>query len=323
MDTAQLQARPSAARRRATDGQRTSPRMRRRTMAFYTFIAPWLLGFVCLGVLPLLLGFLTSLTNYDGLNLANIKFLGLRNYERVFTDPDARFSLGQTLRWAALNLPIWMSLSFILALILNREVKGRGLFRTLYYLPSIMPIVATVWIWKIFLDKNYGLLNAIISIFRPGTAIPWLSTQALLGLTWIAVWSGLGWGMVVFLAGLQDIPNELIEAARIDGASTFQVFRYVTVPLMTPIIFFVLINGLISSFQQFQFPLLLGTGTAQLSYPPRSVYLYMLHVYYQNFVYQRFGYGTALVWLLFVVIMALALLLFKTQRYWVYTEETE
>ena len=303
--------------------RRMSARTWRRTLAFYAFIGPWLAGFVLLGVVPLALALFLSTTNYDGLNWGQWKFQGLGNYARAFSDNDARHAFVQTLRWTGLNLPLWIVLSFILALILNQDVKGRGLFRTLYYLPNIIPIVATVWVWKIFLDKNYGLLNAIISLVRPGTAIPWLSTQALFGLTWIAVWSGMGWGMVIFLAGLQDIPDELIDAARIDGAGSLQVFWHITLPLMTPVIFLVLISGLIGSFQQFQLPLLLGTGTAQLSYPPRPVYLYMLHVYYQNFVYQRFGYGTALVWLIFIVILGLALVLFRTQRYWVYYESAE
>ena len=297
-----------------------SRRVWRRTVAFYLFIAPWLLGFVLLGIIPLILGLLTSLTNYDGLNLATIKFLGVRNYTRAFADPDVRFSFGRTLWWGALNTPAWLILSFILALILNQAVKGRGLFRTLYYLPSIIPAVATVWVWKIFLDQNYGLLNAIISLFRPGTAVPWLSEYALAGLTAIAVWGGLGGGMVIFLAGLQGIPDEVVEAARIDGANALQVFRYVTLPLMTPVIFFQLVLALIGSFQQLTLPLLLGKGSGQLAFPPRGIYLYMLNTYYQIFVYQRFGYGTALLWLLFIVVMLLTLLVFRTARYWVYSE---
>ena len=309
------------ARRRGLGRLLTSRRWR-RAMAAYAFIAPWLIGFVFLGVIPLLVGILTSMTNYDGLNLPTIKFLGLSNYTRAFSDPDVRFSFGRTLQWSVLNLPAWMVLSFILALILNQEVAGRGVFRTMYYLPSIVPAVATVWVWKIFLDRNYGLLNGMISVFRPGTAIPWLSDHALLGLTAISIWGGLGGGMVILLAGLQGIPDELIDAARIDGANSFQVFLKVTIPLMTPVIFFQLINGLIGSFQQLVIPLLLtgGGSSGQPPVPPRSVYLYMIHVNRQIFNLQRFGYGTALLWLLFIVIMALTLLVFRTARYWVYSE---
>jgi len=306
---------PKARRRRMTRAQR-------RTITFFLCILPWLLGFVFLMIVPLVVGFVGSLTNYDGLNPADAKFLGLRNYTRAFADPDTRFAFGRTLLWAAINLPTWVVLSFILALILNQDVKARGLFRTLYYLPSIVPAVATVWVWKIFLDQNFGLLNALIGIFKPGTALPWFSTYALQGLTAISVWGGLGWGMIVFLAGLQDIPDELVEAARIDGANALQVFRHVTIPLVTPVIFFVLVNGLIGAFQTFVIPLLLFAGAAGglPPVPPRSVYLYMIHVYHQIFDLSRFGYGLALVWILFAIIAVLTLVIFRTERYWVHSE---
>ena len=301
----------------------------RRTISFYAFITPWLLGFVLLWIVPLGLGFLTSLTNYDGLNLPTVKFLGLTNYTRALTaDPDTRFSFGQTLKWTALNLPAWIILSFILALILNQNVRGKEFFRTAFYLPSVVPTVALIWIWRIILDRNVGLVNALISLIRPGTALPWLTTYALQGVTVIAVWTGLWWGMVVFLAGLQGIPIHLVEAARIDGANRLQVFRHITIPLMTPVIFFVLVNGLIGSFQQFVVPQLLaviGSSSAGgfTKVPARSVYLSMVHVNRQIFSFQRFGYGMALLWLLFVVVTLLTIIVFKTARFWVYTEAKE
>jgi ABC-type sugar transport system permease subunit len=296
-------------------------RRQNKTAWFYIFVSPWLLGLVFLTIFPVAIGLLTSFTNYDGLNLPNVRWVGLRNYNRAFTvDQDALFSFRQTLRWTALNLPAWMSLSFILALILNQDVKGRGFFRTAYYLPSVMPAVALVWVWRIILDRNVGLLNAFISLFRPNTAIPWLTTYALPGLTMIAVWTGLGWGMVIFLAALQGIPDELVEAARIDGASNLRIFRHITLPLMTPVIFFVLINGLVSSFQQYVLPQLLTAGAQISGVPPRSVYLSLTHVNLQFFAFQRFGYGTALLWLLFVAIVVITIAVFKTQRFWVYSE---
>jgi multiple sugar transport system permease protein len=296
-------------------------RQQSRTAWFYAFVGPWLLGLVFLTLLPVGIGLLTSFSNYDGLNLPTVRFVGLRNYARVFTvDKDAIFAFGQTLRWTALNLPAWMILSFILALILNQDVKGRGFFRTAFYLPSVMPAVALVWVWRIILDRNVGLLNAVISLFRPNTAIPWLTTYALPGLTMIAVWTGLGWGMIIFLAALQGIPEELVEAARIDGAGNLQIFRHVTIPLMTPVIFFVLVNGLVGSFQQYVLPQLLTAGAQISGVPPRAVYLSLTHVNLQVFAYQRFGYGTALLWLLFLVIVLITILVFRTARFWVYTE---
>ena len=304
---------------------RGTKRHQRRTRTFFVFLSPWLLGLIFLTLIPLVFGFVISMTNYDGFNLLNSKFIGLQNYARAFTTDKSyvTFSLGRTLLWGALNLPLWMGLSFLLALILNQEVKGRSFFRTLYYLPSVVPAVAAVTVWKIILDKNNGLLNGLISVFQPGIAVGWLTTYALQGMTAVAVWTGLGAGMVIFLAGLQNIPEELVEAAKIDGASGWQVFANITLPLMTPIIFFQLIMGLVGSFQQLTFPLLLSTTISNTTgVPPRSIYLYMIHTYQQIFANQRYGYGTALLWLLTIGVTTLTLLVFWSQKFWVYGGDT-
>jgi len=302
--------------------RRPMSRRNRRTLAFYSFVAPWVIGFILLGIIPYVLGFLTSLTNYDGLNFDNLKFLGFGNYQRAFEDPEAIFATGRTVAWLFANLPAWMILSFTLALILNQNIKGRGIFRTLYYLPSIVPGAAAILAWKILLDKNNGLINGVISIWRPGTAIGWLSNYALEGMTIIAVWTGLGAGMVIFLAGLQGIPDELVEAAKIDGANGLQIFRNITIPMMTPVIFFQLIMGLIGAFSQLNLPLLLvNVGlTGSGAVPSRDIYLYMIHAYYQIFTSRRYGYGTALLWLLVVGVLILTAIVFWTEKYWVYTD---
>ncbi len=310
-------ARPMALR---TGERRRISRMRQRQITFFLFIAPWLTGFVFLQALPLLVGLLTSFTNYDGLNLDSVRFVGLRNYVRAFSDPDTGYSFSRTLLWSALNVPLWLVGAFGLALLLNRDMKGRGIFRTLLYIPSVVPVVATIWVWRIFLDTNYGALNGMLSLVRPGTAVPFLTDHALQSLTAIALWTGLGSGMVIFLAGLQGISTELVEAARLDGANRLQITQHITLPLMSPIIFFQFVLALIASFQQLVIPLLLSSIGGQISVPPRSSYLYMVHVYQQIFVNQRFGYGTALLWLLFVVILVLTLIIFRTSRYWVHYE---
>lgn len=297
-------------------------RGRRRRRTFYAFTSPWLIGFVLFTVFPLAFGFWISLTNYDGLNLSNLDFVGLYNYTTAFRDPNVAFTFKRTLVWTALNLPIWLVLSFLMALIANRKVKGIGLFRTLFYLPSVIPAVGLVWTWKILLEQNFGLVNAILDIFKPGIAVGWLSNQAMYGVTAMAVWSGLGAGMIVFLAGLQGVPDELVEAAKIDGATSFRVFWHVTLPMMTPVLFFQIVMGLISAFQQLTIPWL-ATTSASVGVPPRSVYLYMINVYQQIFGVYRFGYGMALLWLLIVVIILLTLAVFRSQRYWVYSEAGE
>lgn len=304
--------------------KRTLTRSQRKTLTFYAFISPWLIGFVLLSVFPLAVGLLTSFTNYDGLNLATVKMVGLKNYVRAFEDPDVPYAFGRTIIWALINLPIWLVLSFALALILNQAIKGRGFFRTLFYLPSLIPVAAAVAAWRIILEKNFGVLNVILNEFFPGTAIGWMSDYAMLGMSSIAVWLGLGAGMVIFLAALQGIPDELIDAAKIDGANSFQVFRHVVLPLMTPVIFFQLILGLVGAFQQLNLPLLLSTvQLGAIGVPPRTIYLYMIHTYRQIFVSGRYGYGTALLWLLFVFVLLLTAIVFWTQKFWVYSESSK
>ena len=299
-------------------------RNRQRTEQFYLFASPWILGFVLLGIFPLIVGLLVSFSNYDGLNIDVVKLVGIRNYARIFTDPDVPFSAGRTLLWLVVNLPTWMVLSFLLAIILNQDIKGRGLFRTLYYIPSVIPGVASIAAWGVLLDKNYGLLNAFLSIFRPGTAIGWMSDYALVGMALIAIWGGLGSGMLIFLAGLQDIPDELVEAAKIDGANSFQVFWHITLPLMTPILFFQLVMGVIGAFQQLNLPLLVSRlATNTTSTPPRQVYLYMIHVWQQISTNQRYYYGNALMWVLFVVVIIVTVLIFWSSKFWVFQADTQ
>ena len=296
-------------------------RNQRRTLTFYTLVSPWVIGFIFLSVFPLVVGLVTSFSNYDGLNLETVKFVGLRNYARAFEDPEVSFSLGRTVLWGLLNLPTWLILSFLLAIILNQDVKGRGIFRTIFYLPSLIPITAAVTAWRIILERNFGMLNNFISLFTPApVAIGWLSDYSLQGMTGIAVWGGLGGGMIIFLAGLQGIPDELKESAQIDGANALQSFRHITLPLMTPVIFFQLVLGLIGAFQQLNLPLLFTrVGIASASVPPRPIYLYMIHTYNQIFTTGRYGYGTALLWMLFIAILLLTAFVFWSEKYWVYT----
>ncbi len=301
--------------------KRQTTRNQRRTATFYLLVSPWLIGFVLLGIIPFVIGLLTSFTNYDGLNISNFKFIGLDNYARAFDDLEVAFSAKRTLLWGAINLPTWLILSFGLAVILNQKVKGRGIFRTVFYLPSLIPIAAAVTAWRVILERNFGMLNHLISQLTPEpVAIGWFSDFAMPGMTTIAVWAGLGAGMVIFLAGLQGIPDELLEASRIDGASHRQSFRHVTLPLMTPVIFFQLVMGLIAAFQQLNLPMIMtGVAMTSTSVPPRSIYLYMIHTYRQIFTFGRYGYGTALLWMLFLAIVGLTVFVFWSEKYWVYS----
>jgi multiple sugar transport system permease protein len=305
--------------------QRGGSRARREARWFYLFISPWLLGFVCLSLFPLIFALLISFTNYDGLNLATVKFLGLGNYLRALQDRNMIFALQRTATFALMSVPLNLLCSFCIALMLTREwQRARGVFRTLFYLPSIIPIVATVWIWRLIMDRNFGLVNGLLSLIRPGTAVSWLVDYPTMVLIIMSLWISTGGAMIIFMAGLQGVPKELEEAALIDGANLFQMFRSITLPLVTPVVFYQLILGIIFSLQILIEPILLtGIGTTNnlmTTIPPRPNYMYMVHVYNQIFSNQRFGYGAALLWLLFLLTLALTLIVFRTSRYWVYYE---
>lgn len=310
--------------------QKTSgmSRSTRKTLTFYAFISPWLIGFILLTIIPLVVGVWLSFTNYNGLNFDNIRWVGTAWYERVPNDRQAMESLQIVFAWTALNTPIWLVLSFVLAYLLSKTTKFRGFFRTVWYLPSIIPLVAVAWSWRTLLHQSYGLVNQTINIFAPGVFIGWLSEHALISLTMISVWMGLGNGIIIFLAGLQDVSSELEDAAAIDGASRFQIFRHIIIPLMTPVIFFQLVQSIVFAMQMFALPLLLAPNQASnagvLSTPPQNdVYLFMIYAFQQIFQRQRFGYGIALIWILFGIIVAMTLILFWSRRFWVWTEMPE
>jgi multiple sugar transport system permease protein len=302
---------------------RPGRRARREAISFYLFIAPWLLGFICLSLIPLVIGFMTSLSNYNGYNLSTVRFVGLDNYVRAFNDRNALYALGRTVTFTLITVPLNLLISFSIALLLNQQIVARGFFRTLFYLPSIIPLVAVAWIWKLMMDQNFGLVNALISYVVPNTAIRWLSDYPTAVLIMLSVWISTGGAMIIFLAGLQGVPRELEEAARIDGANLFQMFRAITLPLVTPVVFYQLVLSIIFSLQVLVEPILLGgtsSGSSIGTMPPRPNYLYMVHTYNQIFINQRFGYGSALLWLLFAMILGLTLVVFRTSRYWVYYE---
>ena len=293
----------------------------RRGLTFYLLISPWLIGFVLLGAIPLAGAFVMSFTNYDGLNLDYLSFVGADNYTRALGDADAQYALGRTLLLMAFVVPVGLALQLALALMVNQKIRFSNFFRTIFYLPYVIPVVASVWIWKIFVDPTGGLLNALIGTVLPDQNIRWLVEYPTAVLAVLTIWAAAGGGMVVFLAGLQGIPAEYREAAMIDGASRTQVTRYITLPLLTPVIFFNLVTGIIVALQILVQPMLLSPGILGLNpgtVPPRDNYLYVVHAYIEIFTKQLFGYGSALLWVLFAVVLGLTVLLFKTSRRWVF-----
>lgn len=287
---------------------------------FYLFIAPWVLGFLALTVIPLVYALVVSFTNFDGIS-THWHFIGLANYAELLSTSDTWFSLSRTLLYAIITVPLSVAGGLGLAILLNQRLKAVGLLRTIFYLPSIVPVVASAIMWKLILDRDAGALNAILEPLG-SPVLTWLVDPYVFYALIILVLWGLGGGMVISLAGLQGVPVELREAARVDGASPWQAFRNVTLPLLSPVLFFQVVTGMIASLQTFVQPLLLSqnNGAASANAVPRSNYLYMVNVYEQFFYNNRFGFGSAMLWVLFLIVLVITLLVFRTSSFWVYYE---
>lgn len=287
---------------------------RRRALTGYAFISPWILGFLLFNLLPIISVFYLSFTNYSlG---RNFRIIGWANYVRMFTrDRLVGISAANTLYYTVFAVPLSILCGFLLALLLNTKVKGINTFRTIFYVPSIMPVVSTSMIFLWLFHPQLGILNYLLGSLNI-KPIPWLTSPAWSkpSLILMSLW-GVGGGMIVYLAGLQGIPEQLYEAARIDGATGFHQFIYVTIPLMTPTILFNLIMGIINSFQVFTQAFIMTNGG-----PLNSTLFYMLHLYNNAFSFFRMGYASALAVFLFLAILILTILIMRTSNRWVYYE---
>jgi multiple sugar transport system permease protein len=308
---------------REFSGQSTSRRRawsRYSNRTFYLFVAPWVLGFLLLTAIPLGYALIISFTNFDG-SSSHWHWVGLQNYSELLQSADTWYSLSRTLLYVAIAVPLSVAGGLGLAVLLNTRIKAVGFFRTIFYIPSIVPVVATAIMWKLIFDRDAGVFNAILE--RLGLlSVTWLIDPTVFyALIILTLW-GMGGGMIIMLAGLQGIPVELQEAAVVDGASKWQTFWRITVPMLSPVIFFQVVTGVIGSLQILVQPLLLSeTNTISgVLNVPRSNYLYMVNVYVQFFANQRFGYGSAMLWTFFILILAITLLVFRSSSFWVYYE---
>ncbi len=292
---------------------------RYRGRTFYAFLSPWLFGFFGLMLLPLVYALVISFTNFAG--VGHWHWLGLGNYSEALRDPDVLYSLGRTLLYTLLIVPLGVAGGLGLAVLVNGQMPAVGVFRALFYLPAIVPITAGALIWKVLFDRNTGAVNAIVEAFHL-PPVTWLSDPyAFLVMVTLVLW-GIGGGMVISLAGLQGIPAELHEAAAVDGSPAVQTFFRITLPLLSPVLFFQVITGVIGALQTLVQPLLLTTanGAVAASSVPHGNELYMVNVYAQFVVNQRLGYGSALLWILFAIVLAITLLVFRSSAFWVYYE---
>lgn len=324
LSAASTAARAPAAPAGVLDGRyprrRAGRRARKQAFWFYLIITPWLLGFLCLTLFPTVMGLLMSFSNYDGFNLDTVRWVGLENYSRLFQDAEALQSLKRTAAFMVVAVPGVILIQLILASLLNQPIRARGFFRTVFYLPTLIPLVATAWIWKLAGDSD-GLINQAIGFFTGESNVQWLVDHPTDILRLLVFWFWAGTGMVIFLAALQGIPTELREAAMIDGASRSQTMRRVVLPLLTPVIFFQLVMTTYAAFQVYQEPILLNPGIGGLVAPvPPDNRMLVVKAFQEAFVNQRFGYSAALLWMLFVLVILTTLVLFATARYWVYYE---
>lgn len=289
-------------------------RRRHRTWIGYLFILPWLISLIWFDVIPFLLNGYLSLTDYSvGATLP--QWVGLDNYREMFADDRFFLSLSNTLYYLVFAVPLGIIFAFVIALLLNANIRGQGTYRTIFYVPSVVPIVATAVIFGGLFNTSYGILNQILGLvgIEP---VHWLSSPQWIKPSMIimSLWS-FGTMMIIFLAGLQGIPEGLYEAAEIDGARSTHKLIYITVPLMTPTIFFNLIIGLIAGFQIFTSAfVLIGTDGGPLN----AGLFYMVYVYNNAFRYFRMGYSAAMSVVLFLIIFVLTLLMVQTSNRWVY-----
>lgn len=294
---------------RPRSGRRGRAGTRPRT--FYLFVGPWIAGFALLTVFPLGYAFWMSLTNTDGLS-PNWSYVGIDNYVRVFQDQQTIASLGRTMIFMLATVPTGVAAGLAMAVMLNRDFRGRALFRALFYLPAVVPGVAAALTFKIIFDKNAGFANAAIGA-AGGEPVSWLADPYVrMVLIFMILW-GVGGSMIVSLAALQDVPRELLEAAKVDGAGPVYSFFKITLPLLSPIIFFQVVTGVIGSLQVFVPSLLLApvNGAAAVTAVPEGNYLFMVHVYAEYFAKSHFGYASALLWVLFLFVLLITAIVFK------------
>jgi multiple sugar transport system permease protein len=277
---------------------------------------PWLLGLVIFVIGPMLFSFYLSFTKYDAVRPP--EWLGLANYVRAFTGDELFWpSLGRTFRYALVVVPLGTAGSLALAMLLNRGQPGTNLFRTFFFLPYLTPVVAMAILWKWLLHPSVGPVNYLlgrIGIEGPG----WLSNPkwALTSIIMISLWAFLGGNsMLIFLAGLQGVPQELYDAAEVDGAGSFMRFRHVTLPMISPTMFFNLIIGVIGALKVFALAYVATEGG-----PSWATWFYALHLYRWSFQYFEMGYGAALAWLFALILVVLTMIQFRYARRWVHYE---
>lgn len=294
-----------------------TPLARREARWGLIFLSPWIIGFLAFTLFPLLATFAFSFTDISLAQERPISFVGLKNYATVLGDQQAWDALTVTVKYALIALPIGLLVPFSLALLLNsRSLRGSSLFRVFFFMPYVVPLVAGVLIWGQMLNPESGWINQGLMFLGVKDPPDWLNSPTWVypSLVIIGLW-GIGSAVIVYLAGLRSVPTELYDAATVDGAGWWASLRHVTLPLMSPIIFYTLILGVVEVFQYFLVPLVLNNGTGR---PGGATLFYNLYLYKTFFTFQNMAYGATLAWVLFGIILFVTMLIFWSSRYWVY-----
>jgi multiple sugar transport system permease protein len=287
---------------------------RRESLWGWLFVSPWIIGFVLFTAVPMAMALYFSLTDFDLRRPDEVRFIGLANYAQLLRDPNVAQSLSVTLRFAVLTIPATIALAVGLAVLLNSpRLTGRRAFRTLFYMPTQIPLVASTLIWAGVLNAETGWVNGLLGIVGlngpdwlndPGWVLPSLGI--------VGLW-GIGAMMLIALAGIQGIPTELYDAARVDGAGAWTTFRRITLPLLTPVLFYSLLISCVGVSQYFIQAYVLKNGQ-----PDDSTLFYNVNLYREAFSFNQLGYASALAWVLFLIVLTLAVVLFWSSSRWVF-----
>ncbi|MTI59740.1 MAG: sugar ABC transporter permease [Firmicutes bacterium] len=283
---------------------------KRRTA--YFFLLPNFIGFLMFTLIPVLAALFLCFVRWDSAN--PMRFVGIKNFIRLFRDQTFKISLWNTIYYTVVSVPLTMGISLILAVLLNKIVKGVKFLRTIYFFPYITSMVAVAIVWNMLYNPSMGPINSLLREIGIANPPGWTASSdwAMMAIILMSVWKQLGYYMVIYLAGLQGIPNHLYEAATIDGANAWQRFRYITIPMLTPTTFFVSIMLIIGSFKVFTQVMVMTEGG-----PGRASNVLVVHIYNQAFLYNRFGYASAIAMVLFLIVVAITIFQFKKEEKWV------
>jgi multiple sugar transport system permease protein len=290
---------------------------RREQRAAYLFLSPWLIGLAAFWLIPIVGSFLLSLSEYQ--IITPPEWVGLDNYREMVDDRTFWLSIRVTLKYLLLSVPLYIVCGLLLSLLLNLKIRGINLFRTILFLPAVLSGVAVAVLWVALLNPDVGAVNEVLRGLGVDDPPRWLDSPdwAVPSVVLVGLW-GIGGGAIIYLAGLQNISAQLYEAALLDGAGPWQRFRYVTLPMLTPTLLFVLLTALIEAFQVFDLVFTLSRGS--VGGTGDSLLFYLINLWNEAFVKREYGYGSALAWVLVLAAAAVILAIFRTSGRWVYYE---